>query len=112
LERLVALLDAAERWDRELSEDEQQALAFARAVLHKSPWLIVDEVIDTLDEDALKRVTDILSKDLAKTGVINIGRVDPQHIFPRVVHLVKDPAARLATASGPATPLSAPALSK
>ena len=34
LERLVPLLDQSRRWDQDLSEDEQQTLAFARALLH------------------------------------------------------------------------------
>jgi len=92
LKRLVTLLDETRRWDHELNEDEQQVLAFARVLLHKCPWLIIDEVLDSADENALKGVLDILSKELATTGVINIGRSDTQHIFSRVLHLVKDPA--------------------
>jgi vitamin B12/bleomycin/antimicrobial peptide transport system ATP-binding/permease protein len=104
LKRLVAMLDESHRWDHELNEDEQQVLAFARVVLHKCPWLIIDEVLDSADESAVKGVLDILSKDLAKMGVINIGRSDTQHIFSRVLHLVNDPAARLAPAKGAAIP--------
>jgi vitamin B12/bleomycin/antimicrobial peptide transport system ATP-binding/permease protein len=94
LERLVPLLDSVERWDRELSEDEQQSLAFARAVLHQCPWLLIDEVLDALDEKSLALVLDVFAKDLRKTSVINIGRTDTQHFFSRVLHLIKDPDAR------------------
>jgi vitamin B12/bleomycin/antimicrobial peptide transport system ATP-binding/permease protein len=95
LERLLPMLDVAQRWDRELSEDEQQTLAFARMVLHAPPWVLIDEVLDALEEDARRDILDIFAKDLAHTGVIHIGRADARdHLFSRVLHLVKDPALR------------------
>jgi vitamin B12/bleomycin/antimicrobial peptide transport system ATP-binding/permease protein len=95
LDRLVPMLDAPERWDRNLSEDEQQTLAFARLVLHAPPWVLIDEVLDSLDVDARQGILDIFAKDLAHTGVIYIGRTDPRDpLFTRVLHLVKDPALR------------------
>jgi vitamin B12/bleomycin/antimicrobial peptide transport system ATP-binding/permease protein len=102
LDRLVPMLDAPERWDRNLSEDEQQTLAFARAVLHAPPWVLIDEVLDSLDADARQGVLDIFAKDLAHTGVIYIGRKDPRDpLFTRVLHLVKDPALRRLQTAAP-----------
>ncbi len=43
LERLEPMLDVTHRWDRELSQDEQVSLAFARIVLQKPPWVLVDD---------------------------------------------------------------------
>jgi putative ATP-binding cassette transporter len=95
LDRLVPLLDAVERWDRELSEDEQQTLAFARVVVHAPPWVLIDEVLDSLDADARQGILDMFAKDLKHTGVIYIGRTDPRdRFFTRILHLVKDPALR------------------
>jgi putative ATP-binding cassette transporter len=92
LERLAPRLDLAQRWDRELSEDDQQTLAFARVLLHAPPWVLIDEVLDTFEEDARARIADILLKDLPDTGVIHIGRAEAHsHLFSRVLHLVKDP---------------------
>jgi putative ATP-binding cassette transporter len=92
LDRLVPLLDVSRRWDHELSEDEQQTLAFARVVLHAPPWVLIDEVLDSLDEDARRCILDLFVKDLPHTGVIHIGRADAHdHLFSRVLHLVKDP---------------------
>ncbi|MGO9934196.1 MAG: ABC transporter ATP-binding protein/permease [Steroidobacteraceae bacterium] len=103
LDRLVPLLDKPQRWERELSEDEQQSLAFARVVLHKPPWLLIDEVLDSLADDALELVIDIFTKDLAQTGILHIGRTDAHHFFSRVLHLVKDPTTRkLKAAPAPA----------
>jgi len=95
LDRLLPLLDVSRRWDRELSEDEQQTVAFARTLLHAPAWLLIDEVLDSLDDDARDRVVDLLSKDLPRTGIIHIGRADAHdHLFARVLHLVKDPTLR------------------
>jgi putative ATP-binding cassette transporter len=95
LDRLVPLLDVSRRWDHELSEDEQQTVAFARVVLHAPPWILIDEVLDALDGDAREAVLGIFAEDLEHTGVIHIGRAEAHdHLFSRVLHLVKDPALR------------------
>jgi vitamin B12/bleomycin/antimicrobial peptide transport system ATP-binding/permease protein len=93
LDRVVPMLDVVQRWDREMGEDEQQSLAFARVVLHQPSWLLIDEVLDSLDDVALDRAVDIFTNDLAKTGIIYIGRNAGHQLFTRVLHLVKDPAA-------------------
>jgi len=92
LDRLLPMLDQSEHWERDLSEDEQQIVAFARVVLHAPPWVLIDEVLDAFEEDARAEVLEIFTKDLAHTGVIHIGRADANdHWFSRVLHLVKDP---------------------
>jgi vitamin B12/bleomycin/antimicrobial peptide transport system ATP-binding/permease protein len=102
LERLVPILDVSKRWDHELSEDEQQTLAFARVVLHAPPWLLIDEVLDSLDEDARQGILDIFVRDLEHTAVIHIGRADAHdHLFSRVLHLVKDPTLRRLQTAAP-----------
>ncbi len=95
LERLVPLLDISRRWDRELSEDEQLALAFARVLLQAPAWLLIDDVFGSLDGDTLERVIDMFGKELAHTAVIHIGGAQARDpLFARVVHLVKSPAGR------------------
>jgi putative ATP-binding cassette transporter len=102
LDRLVPMLDVSRRWDHELSEDEQQTLAFARIVLHAPPWILIDEVLDSLEDDARQAVFDIFTKDLQHTGVIHIGRAEAHdHLFSRVLHLVKDPTLRRLRAAAP-----------
>ncbi len=88
LERLVAQLDATRRWEQSLSEDEQHSLMFARVLLRKPAWLLIDEVLDALDKTTLARIYDVLAKDLAQAGVIYIGRDNPEpNPFTRVLHL-------------------------
>ena len=91
LEHLASQLDVTIRWDRELSQDEQVSLAFARIVLQRPAWVLVDDTFGSLDDATLERVTDVFANELANTGLINIGRAaqarDP--FFSSVLHLVK-----------------------
>lgn len=92
LEHLIPKLDKQRRWDKKLSDDEQQALAFARVRLHKPQWLLIDEVLDSIDDSTHERIVAMLAKDLKQTGIIHIGKKEAHdHIFSRVLHLVKDP---------------------
>lgn len=91
LEHLESQLDVTVRWDRELSQDEQVSLAFARIVLQRPAWVLVDDTFGSLDDATLERVTDVFANELANTGLINVGRAaqarDP--FFSQVLHLVK-----------------------
>jgi putative ATP-binding cassette transporter len=95
LDRLVPLLDESRRWDHELNEDEQQAVAFARLMLHAPRWILVDEALDSIDMATRERIVDMLSRELARSGLVYIGRADPKGgFFSRVLQLVNDPTAR------------------
>lgn len=93
LDRLAPLLDTNRRWDQELSQDEQLALAFARVTLQAPPWVLIDDTFGSLDDEALERVMAVFTHELARTAVIHIGRAtqsrDP--FFSQVLHLIKDP---------------------
>lgn len=104
LERLARLLDETRRWDRELSQDEQLCLAFARILIQNPPWVLIDGTFGSLDDDVLDLVIDVFTKELARTGVIHIGGPAQAHpLFSVVLHLVK------ATDIRPANVLSQPA---
>jgi len=90
LERLAPLLDETRRWDRELSQDEQLCLAFARVLMQKPPWVLIDGLLAGLDEDVLTVVMDVFAKELSSTALIHIGGAGDAHgMFSNVVHLVK-----------------------
>lgn len=96
LQHLTPQLDENRRWLKELNDDEQQSLTFSRILLHKPRFIIIDEVFDMMDEPGLGRIMDILSTDLKDAGVIHIGReLAGNTLFPRVIHLVKNPQRRL-----------------
>jgi len=95
LRRLIALLDQTRRWDRELNDDEQQAIAFARLLLHAPPWVVIDGALDSLDVDTRERVVELFTHELAHCALVYIGRAEPRgNFFARVLHLVNDPTTR------------------
>ena len=65
LQRLAAQLDTEARWDRELSEDDDRLLAFARLSLHKPRWVVIDEVLETMEAPAQRRSFPMLRSELA-----------------------------------------------
>ena len=92
LERLVSQLDRNTRWERDLNDDEQRLLAFARLALHKPRWVVIDAVLDTLRGEARGRVFAVLAKDLESSAIVNIGRAQPgSTFFSRELHLAIDP---------------------
>jgi putative ATP-binding cassette transporter len=95
LERLVGSLDRTSRWERELSDEEQHQLAFARLDLHRPDWVIIDEAMDMLEGDARKRAAAVLTKRLKDATILYIGRAGfADKLFSRTLHLEKDTAGR------------------
>ncbi|HME38063.1 MAG TPA: ABC transporter ATP-binding protein/permease [Steroidobacteraceae bacterium] len=90
LERLVRSLDEIHRWDRELSQDEQLCLVFARILIQAPPWVVIEGTFGALDDDVLERVVGVFSDELRHTGVIHIGGPGEAHpLFSSVLHLIK-----------------------
>ena len=109
LQPIASLLDRSARWDKVLTEDEQQILVFARLLLHKPHWLVVDEALDFLEEDARQQVLAILATELPNSTIIHIGRPEPgERFFTRVLHLVKDSRGRTFAPRGRANPVERP----
>lgn len=74
LAALVPALDRDERWDRTLSLDERQRLAFARLLLHAPRWVILDDAASALDEEHLSMMLSIFDSELSQSGVLAVGR--------------------------------------
>jgi putative ATP-binding cassette transporter len=99
LERLAPLIDETRRWDRELSQDEQLCLVFARMLIQTPPWVLIDGTLGLLDDDVLELVIDVFTKELKSTGIIHIGGPGEAHdLFSAVLHLIKAPSQSSATA--------------
>jgi putative ATP-binding cassette transporter len=95
LEQLVPILERGRNWEQNLSEDQLTRLAFARVVLHAPPWILIDEVLDSLDADTRALINDVFAKDLKDSTVIHIGReIANDTTFKRILHLIRDPAVR------------------
>ena len=95
LNRLSSSLDRIARWDRELTEDEQQCLVFTRLLLCKPSWVVIDQALYALEDDAHQRMISLIQDGLKDAAVINIGRSEAKNLFfKRVLHLTKNPLGR------------------
>jgi putative ATP-binding cassette transporter len=89
LTHLAPSLDRIARWERELSREDQQKLAFARLILHKPRWIVLDEALDHLDEDTRSLVLEIFGRELIEAAIINVGQLDTLGgFFKRILHLI------------------------
>ncbi|PPQ39470.1 putative ATP-binding cassette transporter [Rhodoblastus acidophilus] len=88
LSHLAGRLDETARWDQELSEAEQQGLAFARLLLHRPLWVVVDSAIDSLSAAARKALLDLFGAELSGSTLVYIaGPQGDDPFFGRVLHL-------------------------
>jgi len=92
LDRLTPMLEKRNRWDQELTLDEQQRIAFGRALLHKPAWIIQDEAMSEFDDSNRKLAESIMLKDLSETALISVGKKsDHGNFYDRVLHLEAKP---------------------
>ena len=93
LERLQGQLDSPQRWDRQLNDDEKQCLAFARALLQRPQWLVLNGALDVLDAASRERIEQLFTEQLSGVGLVNIGQDHGEgRLFTRRLKLEADPA--------------------
>ncbi|MEJ2124973.1 MAG: ABC transporter ATP-binding protein/permease [Alphaproteobacteria bacterium] len=86
------VLDRVARWDKELSLDEQQRIAYVRVLLHKPEWVLEDDSMSALEEDVRAVIQSIFEEELVGTAVVTLGRDEFQdHFYQRVYHLQSQP---------------------
>jgi putative ATP-binding cassette transporter len=92
LGHLLPSLDRTERWDRQLTLDEQQRLAFARLLLHAPRWVVLDDAVGALDEGHRRLVLSIFERELVGATVIHFGRNPVLDCsWDRTLHVVEQP---------------------
>ncbi|WP_424363340.1 ABC transporter ATP-binding protein/permease [Methylocystis parvus] len=85
---LIPTLDTTAQWEKELSDPEQQGLAFARLLLHKPRWVVIDTAIDTLPPQSRRALFDALRKELPRTSILAISGVEHKYdFFDRLIGL-------------------------
>lgn len=90
LRYLCQQLDRVARWDQELIDSEQQGIAFARLLLHKPRWVVVDEAINSLAPAARKTLLQTFGRELAATTLIYISGPEAEdEFYTRVLCLTK-----------------------
>jgi vitamin B12/bleomycin/antimicrobial peptide transport system ATP-binding/permease protein len=92
LGHLVPSLDRTERWDQQLSLDEQQRLAFARLLLHAPRWVVADDAISALRDSHRRHVLSYCDRELVGRTLIRIGREPVLNGFwSRTLHTMERP---------------------
>jgi vitamin B12/bleomycin/antimicrobial peptide transport system ATP-binding/permease protein len=85
---LLPALDREERWDQRLALEEQQRLAFARLLLHRPRWVLLDDAPGTLGEEHRHVMLSVFERELADTAVVSIARSPaPNGFYHRTRHL-------------------------
>jgi vitamin B12/bleomycin/antimicrobial peptide transport system ATP-binding/permease protein len=69
---LEGRLDEIGHWEKQLSESEQQRLAFARVLLHEPDWVFLDDATGALDEAMERSAYESLTQRLPHTTVVSI----------------------------------------
>ncbi len=67
-------LDSDARWHDVMTEEEQQRIAFARMLLQRPAWVLMDEATSELEDGAEADLMSLFTKELAGTTVISIGQ--------------------------------------
>ena len=92
LAHLAGRLEESGHWDRNLTDAEQQSLAFARLLLHRPLWIIVDSAIDSLSAEARKALLGLFDEELSGSTLVNIaGPQGADPFFRRIVRLTRRP---------------------
>lgn len=91
LAHLAPALDNLAQWEKELTAPELQSLAFARLLLHKPRWVVVDTAIDTLPNEVRSAVFGIFKKELASSSLLAIsGSEETYGFYNRLLKLTME----------------------
>ncbi len=72
---LVPQCDEADHhWGRDLSMGDQQRFAMARLLLHKPEWVVLDNSLSALPEDAQREILDTIAENLPRASIISTSR--------------------------------------
>jgi putative ATP-binding cassette transporter len=94
LGHLTTLLDRDQRWDRELTLEEQQRLTLARLLLRRPRTVFMDEALSALDVEHRDLMLSIFDQELVGTTVVSIasGPIE-DNFYTRCVRLRRVPGA-------------------
>jgi vitamin B12/bleomycin/antimicrobial peptide transport system ATP-binding/permease protein len=73
LKRLIARMDAEEKWDSVLSGGELQRIGFARLLVMQPDIVIMDEATSALDTESQDSMMELFRNDLGNVTLISVG---------------------------------------
>jgi putative ATP-binding cassette transporter len=83
LAHLTPLLSTVSNWEEELALEDQQRIAFARALLQKPRWILMHEAASALSNEAEANLLDLLLRELPASALIVITHRAPESRFER-----------------------------
>jgi putative ATP-binding cassette transporter len=79
---------ANQQWSKDLSVGDQQRFAVARLLLHKPEWVVLDNSLSALDEEAQNDILALLRQRLPDSAVISTSRRRfGERFYGRVIEL-------------------------
>ncbi len=85
-------LDMEDRWDRRLTDDEKQRVAFARVALQRPRWVVAHDAFETLEPESRARIRALFMGEAAHVGFINIGNDQTEsNFYVRKLRLMVEP---------------------
>jgi putative ATP-binding cassette transporter len=109
LGHLTPSLHVEARWDRDLSLEEQQRLAFARLLVHKPEWVVMDDALGALAPEQQRDMLAMLARELEGVTIILIGHspAGDAH-FDTILRLSQRPAEGLVSKAAKPPAVSMP----
>jgi putative ATP-binding cassette transporter len=86
---LAPRLDDIDNWEQALPLRVQQRLGFARALLQRPPWILMEEATDAFDPRGEQLILEMLYRELPNTGFLTItfhAGLDRLHTRKLVLH--------------------------
>lgn len=103
---LMPRLRESENWERQLPLRTQQRLGFARLILQRPEWILIEEATDALDATAERCLMEMLHRELPNAAIITISfhpGLEALHQRKLVFNRVRDVRVRSKTASPAST---------
>jgi putative ATP-binding cassette transporter len=72
LEHLLPRLDEVGAWEQILSADEQQRLGFARLLLNRPNWILLQEATESLDPESEVEMMQLVCEEFPSAGIMTV----------------------------------------
>ncbi len=81
MEEFITRLDEKGNWEKCLAREQQQRLGFARLLLHKPRWIMLQEALDSLAEADAKKIMQMISDEFPDSAIITLTRQTAMEAF-------------------------------
>jgi vitamin B12/bleomycin/antimicrobial peptide transport system ATP-binding/permease protein len=90
LSDFLGVLDENRRWNQSLSRGQQQRVAFARMILHRPRWVLMDEATSAPDDENQESMLSLFDAELKGASILSIGhRPGLEEFHNRTLHIRK-----------------------